>query len=210
MIGKDQRHLVGILDFGKADAGFRPIGTNDQLAGQRLLFLRGLVTIDDHRRALRPLDPHEGAGEIIRPRRGRARAQKRVEILAVDHADIAVLDRDIDLTPGRRDHARGVHLRQQLIFGDVEVLHQRRRDRAATGLDAPFPVQKRHTVTRSHQIQRGRGTRWTTSNNDDIIHDHSPGIMAGRCCVSALGEVSRSASPAAKRKTSPSKANTDP
>ena len=46
-----------------------------------------------------PLHPQEGAGQPLRPVHPRPVAQELVEILAVDHADIAALDMDIDRPP---------------------------------------------------------------------------------------------------------------
>ena len=72
-----------------------------------------------------PLDPLEGAGVAVRPCLVGALAEELVEVLTVDHADEAVLDRDVDLAAGGRDHAGGVDLGDDLIVGDLEVLDER-------------------------------------------------------------------------------------
>ena len=107
VIGKDERDLVRILDLRQTDTRFGTIGTDHQLAGQFACLLRGLVAVNDNRGALGPLDPDKGAREIRGTGLRRAGTQERVEILAVDHADIAILDRNIDHAPGGRDHAGG-------------------------------------------------------------------------------------------------------
>ena len=76
----------------------------------------------------------------------RAVAQEGVEVLAVDHADEAVVDRDVDVARGGRDHAGAGDPGDDLVVGDGEVGDQPRRDRAAAGLDAAGPVEQRHRV----------------------------------------------------------------
>jgi hypothetical protein len=46
------------------------------------------------------VDPGVGAGQPFRPGLLRAVAQELVEMLPIDHADKAVLDRDVDTPPG--------------------------------------------------------------------------------------------------------------
>jgi hypothetical protein len=98
------------------------------------------------------LDAQVGAGEAFRPGLLRADAQELVEMLPVDHADEAVLDRDVDAPPGGGDHARGGDLGDELIFGDVEIADQARRDRAAAGLDPARAVDQRHLVPRPGEV----------------------------------------------------------
>ena len=100
-----------------------------------------------------------------------ARWQERVKILAVDHADKAVLDRDIDAAPGGRDHARRGDFGQQLLWSECRNPHQAGRDRAAAGFDPPFAVQQRNLewpdrARSSAAVAPARAS----AHNNDIIH----------------------------------------
>jgi hypothetical protein len=75
------------------------------------------------------------------------RAQEFVEMFAIDHANKAVLDRDIDLPPCGRDHARGIHLGHDLFVGDEEIFYQTRWNRPAAGFDPSVTVDKSDLVT---------------------------------------------------------------
>src|SRR6056297_3053984 len=209
VIGKDQPNLVAAWDLVTRNSGIRAIGPDDQ-TGFKLALFAGFLVAVDHPALLRLLvavDPYECACEPYGPGRFGTGAQEGVEILAIDHADKAVLDGNVHVPPGGRDHARGVHLGDQLLFADVEILHQARGNGAATGLDPALTVQKRHAVPGPGKVFGGGCTRWATAHDNNIIHGHSPAISSawtGRPSMmrNAMKAAHRN-NPASNTKTAP-------
>ena len=209
MIGEDERHRVRARHLGPPDTRLGPVGADHQPRVQRAFLGRRLVTIDHRDVALCPLDPQERADLVIRARLDRAVAQERIEILAVDHADEPVLDRDIDLPPGGGDHPRGVNLGQKLRVTDVEVFHQARRNRAATGLDPPLPVKQHDGMTGPCKILGGGRTRRASAHDDDVIHCYSPGTRVA-VEIGVAARITRAAMIAASRNSAASIVKTVP
>ncbi len=104
-----------------------------------------------------------------RTRLGGAVAQILVELVAVHHADKAVVDGNIDLVVGGRDHAGTTHLGHQQVVGDVEVLDQARRDRAAAGFGAALAVEQQHAPALAHQIVCGGRARRPSAHHHKVV-----------------------------------------
>ena len=99
------------------------------------------------------------ADAAVRAGRGCACAQPLVEDVAVDHADEAALDRDVDHRAGGRHHPRGGCARNQQRVGDRVVADQPRRNRATAGLDAPGAVEQQNLAALPGQGFGCRGAR---------------------------------------------------
>jgi hypothetical protein len=69
--------------------------------------------------------------------------QEFVEMFAIDHANVTVFDRNIDVALRGRNHARGVDAGNDLAVRNVEILDQPRGDRATAGFDPPIAVNER-------------------------------------------------------------------
>lgn len=113
----------------------------------------------------------EAAHAALGPVRGGPLAQPFVELLAVDHADEAALDGDVDLDRLGRDHARGRGAGDEEVVGDGEVLDGTRRNRAATGLDPPGAVQQQHAAALAREVIGCRGTRRPAAHHDRVEID---------------------------------------
>lgn len=115
-----------------------------------------------------------------------------------------------------RDHARALRTRHQQLVGNAEVLDEAGGYRAATGLDAPGPVQQQDRAALAGEFVRGGGTGGATPDDDDVedfvwVHDSCLWWekRAGRLALGAAGGAEmRQASTAESRKTSASNANT--
>ena len=103
--------------------------------------------------------PMERAGAPLRAGRRGALAQPLVEHLAIDHADEAAVDRHVDLLAGGRHHARRRDARDEQVLGNVELLDQRRRNRAAARLDAAGAVEQQHAAGRGARDRSPRSRR---------------------------------------------------
>ena len=90
------------------------------------------------------MQAHERAAEPFGPGDHSALAQEFVEMLAIAHADEAILDRNIHMARGGRDHARRADLGNDLRLGNIEIGDQAWRDGSAAGLDAPVSIQHRN------------------------------------------------------------------
>ena len=100
MIGDDIGDLAAPGHLIAGHIGPGPIGADDHPGGQAL-FLSACFFAVDHMRAIRvAFDADISAGNPFRPGPHRPDPQKFIEILAVDHPDIAILDRNIDAPPG--------------------------------------------------------------------------------------------------------------
>jgi hypothetical protein len=102
-----------------------------------------------------------------------ALAQPFIELVAVDHADEAAFDRDVDLLVGRRHHARRLRPRHQQRIGDGEVLDQARRDRAAAGLGAAGAVEQQHRMA----ARASSWPRWRRQGRRR--HHHVKSLLSG-------------------------------
>ncbi len=175
VVGDDIGNSVPARDLGARHVRARTIGADDEARRQRGALARGLVAIGDARAACVAFDAHEGPGHKLRALADGAVAQEGVEMLAVDHADKAVVDGDVYMARRRRDHASTGDPRDDLLVGDREVGDQPRRDRAAAGLDAPGPVKQRHPAARARQIGcRRRPGRPATHHHDIVGHRVTP------------------------------------
>ena len=97
------------------------------------------------------------------------RAQPLVKLVAVDHADKAVFNGDINFFVRGRNHARTTRLGHQQVVRDLEVFDQARRDRAAAGLGAALAVQQQHRAAFLRQVIGSGCAGGTTADNDDVI-----------------------------------------
>ena len=113
-----------------------------------------------------------------RTRLGGAIAQILVELVAVHHAHKAIVDGDVDLVVGGRNHAGATHLGHQQVIGDVKVLDQARRYRTATGFGAALTVQQQNTPALTHQIVCSGGARRPSAHHHKIkigsVHEFDP------------------------------------
>ena len=99
----------------------------------------------------------------------RPRAQPLVELVAVDHADKAIFNRNIDFFIRGRNHARATRLGHQQMVGDLKVFDQARRNGAAAGLGAALAVQQQHGAAFLRQVIGSGCAGGTTADNDDVI-----------------------------------------
>jgi hypothetical protein len=112
----------------------------------------------DHTQAFRvPGNALEGSG----PAQGTARLcplpQPLVELAPVDHADKAVLDRDVHPPVGGRHHACRGSVGNQQRLRNLEVLDQPWRYGAPAWLHPPAAVQEQHGSAEAREVIRGRG-----------------------------------------------------
>ena len=224
VIGEDERRLVPARHRLSRDARDGAVGP-DHGAGANAR--RGLAAafraVADAGNAVRvAVEPLEGAGAADGTRGGGPLAQPLVEHLAVDHADEAALDRDVDPARARRHHPGRGHARDQEAVGDREVADEPRRDGAAAGLDPPRPVEQQHRPAAPGEVGGRRGAGRPAADHHRIEglaivrHGHllpTPatwpwrGGWAPRCRARA-GRPIRAASTPARRKSPASPTNT--
>ena len=111
-----------------------------------------------------------------------ASAQKLVKILPIHHADKPLVDVNIHLVVGRRNHARAPHFGHQQMIRNFKVLDQARRNRATTRLGPALSVQHQDAPSGFGQIMSGCGTRRTAAHHHKIkiswAHDDEPPFHA--------------------------------
>ena len=201
VVSEDEFAFVSPWDFLLSHLGIGTVGADDAAGTHRLwralaLGLGWACKVVDHRRAVRlAADVRESAGATLGTGAGRALAQPFVEFVAVDHADKAVVDRNVDPVVGRRDHAGAFGLGHQQLIGDVEVANQARRDGAAARLDAAGAVEQQHAVAAPCQLLRGRSTGGAAADDHrlvDVLGVHGlPFSVVGVAGLSFVGHLQR-------------------
>ena len=103
-------------------------------------------------------------------------AQPFVELVAIDHPHEPVTDRHPYRAIRRRNHSRSGGAGDQQAEGDVEVLEQAGRHRAAARLDPTRAVEQQHLAAGQGEIVRRRGTGRSAAYDDDVeaLHPCSP------------------------------------
>ena len=151
-----------------ANFGACTVRTDDS-AGLHLLWCAvGIGVVDDADVVRRAAQAFETAVDT----RGTASpcplTQPLVEMLAVDHAHEAVVDRDIDPDVfGRHHPCRGGACHQKRL-GDEEIGNQTRWNRTAAGLDAARAINQQNAVTGAREIIRCGGTCRATADHDCV------------------------------------------
>ena len=185
VVGEHIRQVGRFRHFG---AGNRRIGavSPDHRAGadlaHRAVFRvlgRFLAIADDRHPGMVARDRHERPGPAGSAVARCALAQPLVERVAIDHADVAAVDRHLDLAIRWGNHPRRANAGNHQVLRDFELLDQPRRDSAAARLDAAGPIEQQHTVALSGEIVgRGRPRRATADHNGvvglDARHDEGP------------------------------------
>ena len=98
---------------------------------------------------------------------GGALAQPFVELVAIDHADKAVFDRDVHPHVLGRDHTRGSGMRHEQLIRNGEIFDEPWWYGAPTWLGAACPIEQQHRATGPCEIVRRRGScRAATYYND--------------------------------------------
>ena len=191
----------------------RAIGHDHHPRADALETFAPLGLIGDDGGAVRvALQVVRGAADPFGASLRRAFAQPFVELAAIHHADIpAVLDGHVHAAPLGRDDLRVVDLRLDQVVGDGEVADRARRDRSATGLDAPRAVQHGDAPAGAGQVMRRRRARWPAADDQHIIgvlaHERASfiGVMrswASRGTASRVAiNAERTKRPASPRKT---------
>ncbi len=110
----------------------------------------------------------EGAAQALGTGGHGAGAQPLVEMLAVDHADEAVLDRHRDLAVLGRDDAGTGGAGDKEGIRNRELVDGAGRDGAATGLDPAGPVEEQDGAAAAGELGRGRGTGGAAADHDGI------------------------------------------
>src|SRR6056297_195564 len=176
VVGDDVGDLVAARHLLPPHLRPGPVGADHVCRREPCFVAAGLVAVDDVGAVRVALDALEGAGVAVRPGPGGAFPQELVEMLPVHHADEAAFYRDVHLPLGRRDHPRGVDLGHELVFGDVEVRDEPRRDRTAARLYPTRAVDEGDLSAPAREILCRCGPRRAASDDDDIVmHVHSPG-----------------------------------
>ena len=170
--------LLGAVDLLLRDPRAGAVGA-DHGAGAQALCLAGTVDVDDGGAAVGIVfDALEAAAGACCAMGHGALAQPLVEVFAVDHADAAAFDRDVDLFVARRDHARRMGAGDQHRFGNREVCDQPRRDRTAAGFDAPCPIEQQHAMAGAGQVIGGGGAGRATTDDDGVV------VQGAHACTS--------------------------
>ena len=155
--------------------------------------LASLAVLDDDGPPVRFAERGERAGRPRRPGPRRPRPEPLVEAAAIDHADVADLDRHVDGARARRDHARGLDLGLEDVARHVEVLEHLRRHGSAAGLDAAGAIEQQHAVTVLDELVRRRRPGRPPADDDDVVErcvggGRRGGFVLHRCaqdCVSS-------------------------
>jgi hypothetical protein len=123
----------------------------------------------DPRRATR-LARHllEGADAQLGAGGRRALAQPGVEVIPLDHADVAAVDGHVHAALGGGDHARRLDAGAQQGLGNLELAHQLRRDGPAAGFDPAVAVEEQDRTPGAGQFMGRRRPRRSASHDDDI------------------------------------------
>jgi len=139
-------------------------------AHKRLVLGCAVRTVDDDRGAISvALDRFPRAGAAFGAGGRGTGTQPFVEMLAVDHADEASLDRHVDFAVGRRDHSSRACAPDQDILRHVEIEQHPRRYRTAARLDPPGAVEQQHAATGRGEISCGSRTGRPAADDDNII-----------------------------------------
>ena len=130
-------------------AGFGPIGADDragQRAAQRATSARALIEALIKERQTHPpvseiFQRLEGAQVQRGPGVDSPLTQIGIEAFAIHHRHIAIAHGHGHTPIGRRNHARAIDARHELLRRDRKLLYGARRNRPATGLDAKTALQ---------------------------------------------------------------------
>ena len=174
VIGEHILRALGTRHGLACDLRLRAVGADDGAgphAGRHapaLVGTRTLGEMDDAGAVGVARDALKAADAALRTTAGRALAQPLVERIAIDHADEAVVDRDVDARVLRRNHPGGGGTRHQQGIRNREVLDQARRNGAAAGLGAAGPVEQQHRAALARQVVRCGGAGRAAADHDHI------------------------------------------
>jgi hypothetical protein len=151
VIGEHEGHALRFGQCGALHGGIGTVCPDNVARPHRAQF--ALAAIDQTADAIGIAhNAVKGAGDALGAGALGALAQPLVKGLAVDHADIAILDRHIDAEIRRRHHPCRGDTRHDQVGGNVEIADQARRHSPAAGLDAPGAVQQHHRAPSLGQI----------------------------------------------------------
>jgi hypothetical protein len=116
------------------------------------------------------LERGKTGGAIVCPGIPGALAEIGIELVAVDHADMAdIADLHADLNPARASHPGAPDPRLDLLGRDCILRHGVGRNGAAAGLGASLLVDQQRVPSAQGQPFGGTGAGRSTANDDHVI-----------------------------------------